>query len=289
MPWIPLNHRFLFRRLISPLLVAVCARAQANTLDTLQSLRTSTCPTAAHSPFHHSAPLDIAAQRWARGDSLDAALNYAHYVEQSTAALHVTGTTRSAAASLRDSSCTALTRADLRDIGLYERGSDTWIVLADPYTLPRRDESAGIAAQVLSLVNAARAHPQRCGTRAFAPTTPLRRSSILDRVARGHAIDMAEHHYLDHIDFAHHSPADRLRAAGYRESLVGENIAYGPNTAEDVVKGWLASPSHCENLMTVRFTEMGIAYAQGQSAITERSIGYSSWQSHSPNCCDRSH
>jgi len=31
-----------------------------------------------------------------------------------------------------------------------------------------------------------------------------------------------------------------------------------------VVQGWLASPGHCENLLTAPFSEMGIAFAAGR-------------------------
>ena len=51
---------------------------------------------------------------------------------------------------------------------------------------------------------------------------------------------------------------------GYQEKLVGENIAYGPESVEEVVRGWLDSPGHCENIMDPRFAEMGIAYSTGQ-------------------------
>jgi len=68
---------------------------------------------------------------------------------------------------------------------------------------------------------------------------------------------MALHDYLEHQDLSGHSPADRVRAIGYRETLVGENIAYGPQSADEVVQGWLDSPGHCENIMDPRFSEMG--------------------------------
>ena len=41
---------------------------------------------------------------------------------------------------------------------------------------------------------------------------------------------------------------------------VGENIAAGATSAEEVMEGWLASPGHCENIMSPRFSEMGIAW-----------------------------
>jgi uncharacterized protein YkwD len=77
---------------------------------------------------------------------------------------------------------------------------------------------------------------------------------------------MAQHNYFEHEDLAGHSPADRVRAVGYQEKLVGENIAYGPKTADEVVRGWLDSPGHCENIMDPRFAEMGIAYAAGRAS-----------------------
>jgi uncharacterized protein YkwD len=47
---------------------------------------------------------------------------------------------------------------------------------------------------------------------------------------------------------------------------VGENIAYGAKSAEEVVQSWLDSPGHCENIMDPRFAEMGIAYGAGQAS-----------------------
>ena len=44
---------------------------------------------------------------------------------------------------------------------------------------------------------------------------------------------------------------------------MGENIAYGPKSVEEVVQGWLDSPGHCENIMDPRFVEMGLGYAVG--------------------------
>ncbi|MBV9695878.1 MAG: CAP domain-containing protein [Gammaproteobacteria bacterium] len=129
-------------------------------------------------------------------------------------------------------------------------------------TLPQADPTH----QALELINAARARGARCGRRDFAPAPPLTLSLTLGSVARGHALDMARHDYFEHEDPAGRSPADRVRAAGYAERLVGENIAYGPRTVADVVQGWLDSPGHCENIMDRRFAEMGLGYAAGAGA-----------------------
>jgi uncharacterized protein YkwD len=122
------------------------------------------------------------------------------------------------------------------------------------------------AARTLQLVNEVRARGARCGEKSFAPAPPVKLSDTLAGVALGHASDMALHNYFEHEDPAGNSPADRVRAVGYREKLVGENIAYGPKTADEVVQGWLDSPGHCENIMDPRFGEMGVAYAPGKSS-----------------------
>ena len=94
----------------------------------------------------------------------------------------------------------------------------------------------------------------------------MRLSATLEGVALGHAADMAQNNYFEHEDLAGQSPADRVRAVGYVERLVGENIAYGPASVEEAVQGWLDSPGHCENIMDPRFAEMGLGSAAGQAA-----------------------
>jgi uncharacterized protein YkwD len=49
--------------------------------------------------------------------------------------------------------------------------------------------------------------------------------------------------------------------AGYAWKFVGENVAAGQLTAQEVVAGWLASPAHCDNIMDADFTQMAVAYA----------------------------
>ncbi len=71
---------------------------------------------------------------------------------------------------------------------------------------------------------------------------------------------MARHSVLAHEGSDGSSPAQRIARAGYLWHKVGENVASGPTTPEEVMDGWLASPGHCENLMDPDFSEMGIAY-----------------------------
>lgn len=132
-------------------------------------------------------------------------------------------------------------------------------------TFVGRAKPAVVRARVLELVNEARSRGMRCGGSYFAPTAPLAASPQLDEAARRHARDMARHGYFDHAGRDGSQPKERLARLGYRSGLTGENIAYGPESAEEVVAGWLVSAGHCANIMEPRIREMGIGYAADES------------------------
>ncbi len=241
--------------------------AQADALSAVQILHEGGCGgrQSAAPPLRHIRALDEAAAQWARGRSLESAAQRSGYHAQSTTGLHVRGDDSAMLELLRQRSCGLIARRTLREVGVYRQGNETWIVLAAPYAAPTQSQAGLLAHRAVALVNAARARGARCGRREFAPAPPLRLSAMLDSVALGHANDMADHGYFGHEDLHGQTAAERVRAVGYREKLVGENIAYGPSTVEEVVKGWLASPGHCENIMDPRFAEMGLAYAPGHA------------------------
>jgi uncharacterized protein YkwD len=242
--------------------------SRADAVSAVQLLREGGCGgiLPAAQPLHHKVSLDRAAEQWATGRSPAAAAQRSGYQAQATSAVHVSGPDSSMVQMLRRSSCRTVTDPGLSDIGVYHRGSDTWLILASAYVIPARSQAPVLASRALELINEVRARGTRCGQRSFQPAPPVRLSEPLAGVAFGHAADMAKHNYFEHEDLKGRSPADRVRAVGYREKLVGENIAYGPKSAEEVVQGWLSSPAHCENIMDPRFAEMGIAYAPGQAS-----------------------
>lgn len=276
--------------------------ARADALSAVQVLREGGCggvvPRAL--PLRHEAQLDRAAERWAHGATLRSAA--ASYPPLSVAGLHLHGPESSLLQLLRHSSCHEVTDQSLQAIGAYRVGLETWIVLyparapsqlqaqieptppapaqasahpswaaraqtQPPVAIPLKAAPAAgaLAPRALQLVNEVRERGARCGNRSFAPAKPVTLSQTLTGVASAHALDMAQHNYFEHVDLAGQSPADRVRSVGYREKLVGENIAYGPETVDEVVQGWLDSPGHCENIMDPRFAQMGIAVAPGRS------------------------
>jgi uncharacterized protein YkwD len=124
--------------------------------------------------------------------------------------------------------------------------------------------SASIRERVVELVNEARGHGRRCGSERFAPAAPLAVSRKLNDAAAEHARDMLRNNFFEHRGSDGSEPKDRVQRAGYAHRLTGENIALGPESAEDVVDGWLKSPGHCANIMEPRFQDIGVAVASGR-------------------------
>ena len=127
-----------------------------------------------------------------------------------------------------------------------------------------RESDGKVRARVVDLVNVARSHSRRCGTARFAAAPPLSTSRKLNDAADRHAREMARKRFFDHRGDDGSQPKDRVIRAGYQPRLTGENIAFGPESAEEVVAGWLASPGHCANIMDARFQHIGTGLATGR-------------------------
>ena len=136
-----------------------------------------------------------------------------------------------------------------------------WLALAEPFRPPAPHDQGEVSRRVLELTNQARARARRCGPTPFAAVAPLMLNARLSHVAQRYAQDMAAFGYMDHTGHDGSSPAARITRSGYRWREVGENLASGIMTPEEVVAGWLTSPDHCANLMDPLFREMGVAFA----------------------------
>ncbi len=93
----------------------------------------------------------------------------------------------------------------------------------------------------------------------------LRINYRLSRAARRHTRDMVRHRYFDHVSKRGRDIVDRLYGTGYlgaRSSwTVGENLAWGSGgrgTPREIVRSWMHSPGHRQNLLSSRFREIGI-------------------------------
>jgi uncharacterized protein YkwD len=113
-----------------------------------------------------------------------------------------------------------------------------------------------VRAEMLARVNAVR---KKAGLQ------PLRSNSRLDLAAQRHAEDMLARNY-----FAHGSPEkktvrDRASAAGYDWRKIGENIAEGQFSVDEVMDTWMNSPGHRKNILDPDFKELGVGLALGRS------------------------
>ncbi|MGH8131098.1 MAG: CAP domain-containing protein, partial [Steroidobacteraceae bacterium] len=144
--------------------------------------------------------------------------------------------------------------------GVAQRTDNAWIVLAAPFVPPSASQAHAVSREVLEILNEARARPRRCGWRRFDAAPPLVLSDTLQRAALAHARDMADRSIVSHSGHDGSTPAERATRSGYQWRVVGENIAGGQSTPEQVVAEWVRSPRHCSNLMSADFSEMGVAY-----------------------------
>jgi len=192
------------------------------------------------------------------------------YLAVQSATLEVSGSDAGVARALAERGCRDIIDPVYRDVGVAQHSDDAWIVLAAPFVPPPASQAQAVSRQVLELVNEARSQRRRCGWKRFEPAAALMHSNELQRAALAHARDMAERRILSHTGRDGSTPGERATRSGYRWHAVGENIAAGQSTAQQVVAEWLESPRHCGNLMSPDYSEMGVAYAvdpQSEPAI----------------------
>ena len=90
---------------------------------------------------------------------------------------------------------------------------------------------------------------------------PLRLNDTLRGVARGHAQDMADNDFVDHVGSDGSNLGDRIRRTDYRGWLMAtENVAAGFMSPQAVVNAWMASDGHRSNLLSPVLREIGMAY-----------------------------
>jgi uncharacterized protein YkwD len=121
-------------------------------------------------------------------------------------------------------------------------------------TEPANDEA--LAARVLELVNHERS--QR-------GLVPLTVDPILTKMAEDYACEMITNNFFDHVNpFTREGPGSRALEHGYIFLAVGENLAGGQSTPEQVMTEWMASTSgHRENILAGQWREVGIAVRTG--------------------------
>ena len=89
---------------------------------------------------------------------------------------------------------------------------------------------------------------------------PLAFNGELTEAAQDHVNDMAHQDFFNHTGLDGSKPWDRAEDAGYDYQTVGENIAAGQITPKQVVREWIRSPGHRDNMLDDAFREIGVGY-----------------------------
>ena len=92
---------------------------------------------------------------------------------------------------------------------------------------------------------------------------PLEWAPHASIVAYEHAWDMHVRGYFAHANPEGERVEERLQRHGVPFDMAGENLARGHVSPEAVMAGWLASPSHRENLLYPGWTHVGVAVHTG--------------------------
>ncbi len=111
------------------------------------------------------------------------------------------------------------------------------------------------AENVITLINQSRAE---------AGLSPLTANPKLARAAENKAMDMFEQQYFAHVGPDGRTPEDWINDAGYNWTHIGENIAYGYNTAETVHNAFMNSQGHRENILGEKYEHVGVAAISGR-------------------------
>jgi uncharacterized protein YkwD len=111
---------------------------------------------------------------------------------------------------------------------------------------------ASLEARVVTLTNQERA---KVGCVA------LKTDSRLTTAARTHSADMAKYNYFSHTGRDGSTFVDRAKRAGYNYAI-GENIAWGYRTADEVMKAWMNSDVHKRNILNCSAKKIGVGLAR---------------------------
>lgn len=91
----------------------------------------------------------------------------------------------------------------------------------------------------------------------------------LDKAAKLKSKDMLNKNYFDHYAYGL-SPWDFINLSGYDYMYAGENLAMDFNTSEGMVKAWMNSSTHRDNILNPDYKDMGIGIVKGE--YTEKGV-----------------
>ena len=129
--------------------------------------------------------------------------------------------------------------------------------------IPTQDDIKAYEQEVIRLVNAERTKQG---------LTELKYDWELARVARYKSEDMRDQNYFSHDSPTYGSPFEMIKNFGITYKAAGENIAKGQTTPEQVVNSWMNSSGHRANILSTKYTHIGVGYAKDGHIWTQQFI-----------------
>jgi uncharacterized protein YkwD len=125
-------------------------------------------------------------------------------------------------------------------------------IAAEDPPAPASDPEEPLSARMVELIEA---HNRE---RAAEKKPPLAANPKLVAAARVQARDMAEHNMMSHEGTDGSKFYERIQRQGYTGLKMAENVAMAQKTVPEVMKAWMNSPPHKENILG-DFSEIGVA------------------------------
>jgi uncharacterized protein YkwD len=92
---------------------------------------------------------------------------------------------------------------------------------------------------------------------------PLKLNKLLSDSAQHKAGDIVQKNYWSHSSPEGNTPWDFIKHTGYEYSVAGENLARDYTDTASLLKAWMKSPTHRNNILNNDFTEIGIGITTG--------------------------
>lgn len=104
--------------------------------------------------------------------------------------------------------------------------------------------------------------------------SPIVLNAQLSQSAQTYADLMLRQNHFSHTSPNGQTFRQRNEAAGYTNwQWMGENIARGQGTVNQVVNDWMSSPTHRQNILDPRAQEMGLGFTAGSDTYWVQEFG----------------
>jgi len=100
----------------------------------------------------------------------------------------------------------------------------------------------------------------------------LKFNATLSQAAHNKGENMLDMDYWAHVAPDGTQPWKFLSEVGYKYKFAGENLARDFSNSQSAVEAWMASPSHKENILSPKYTEIGVAVVEGDLSGTDTTL-----------------